>query len=158
MYTMTVTYTIRQVGGTYADYTMPKLSESSFIETQIVDLPNGGSRRTYKIGSGDNTTPATFVVQSKPNENGNGGTGTNNVLIAFNTYADATDSVTGEILTSPISAVLTINVPLTFPIEVADLRNLVENLYAFTYDTLTSKVPDTARLSKLALFGGTQFL
>jgi hypothetical protein len=155
---MTVVYTIRQVGGTYADYTMPKLSEASFIETQSVDLPEGGSRHTYKIGAGDNTTPAYFTVQSKPSKNGNGGTGTNTVLVSFTTYADATDSVTGVVLTQPISVALSITIPTAFPVEVADLRNMVENLYAFTYDTLTSKVPDTARLSKLALFGGTKFI
>lgn len=153
---MTTTYTLDRVGGVAADYAMKKLSEADFSR-QKTEPTDSGQKTTYTVASGDGNLPTTVVINSKLSPNAFNGAGQRSSTIALNSFARASDGVNAD-KTAAISCALHINVPTSLPVEVDDIRDMIENLFAITYDTLTAKEPDTVRLSKLTLFGVTEII
>jgi len=137
---MTTTISIDRVGGTPADVSISKLSEASFA-AQGTEVVPGGYKTIYTIASGDQAHPTTLVVQSKLDPKGNGGKGTRSALFALNSWARVDVDGTVESI-EPVSSVLSINVPMNTQLEVADLRDMLENLYSATYATLDTKEPE----------------
>jgi hypothetical protein len=152
---MATVNSIDRTGGSASDVSILKLAESDFVESQNEALPEGGSRTTYKISTGDSRYPSTVVVQVKPNSKGNGGKGVRACLLALNTWARSeTDGIIDVI--EPINAVLSFSVPMNVPLDVADIHDLYENLISLGYETVTAKEGDDVRLSALLLFGLTK--
>jgi len=145
---MTVTLAIDRTGGTPADVSVPKIAEADFMRLGTEMLPNG-SRTTYTVATGDTTYPTKIVVQTKLDPNGNGGSGQKSATISIQTWARATDDVTGEVLVKPCNSMLAVNLPADLPVEVEDVLALIENVFSLTYATLSTKVPVTTRLSAL---------
>jgi len=153
---MSLTYTIDRIGGTPADVSVEALTQADFVLVRTETVPNG-TRSTYAVASGDPSHPTTLVIQSTMNPKGNGGQGVRSATFALNSWSRvaSSDASVADVL-SPVSAVIAFNLPADIPLEIADVRNLVQNLYALTWSTLTSKVPDNVRLAKVVLYGITQ--
>jgi len=150
------TYSIDQMSGTPADYSMQKISEASFAKKRTEVIP-GGQKTIYVLATSDDGHEVSLVIQSKLDKNGNGGRGVRTSLIALNSWARTVVTDKPDVV-DPISTVLTINLPVGAGVEVADLRSMVEVLYSSTYSTLTSKLPDTAHLTALAYMGLTEII
>lgn len=150
---MATVYDILRLGGTPADYSMSKLDEST-LKLKSSDPVPGGQKTTYIVATDDQTHPTTFVIQAKADPKGQGGKGVNALMIALNSWARMTiDGVVSDV--QPISCVLTINMPASLPVETADVRLLMENCYSLTYASLNAKIPESARLAGMALYGLT---
>lgn len=149
---MATVYSIDHVGGTEADVSVAKLSETSFRDKGTEVLPNGARRTTATIAEGDDIHRATVVSQTIDNPKGLGGKGQRSFTLSFNTWARVTvDDVLSDI--QPVSLMLAVNLPSSVSVEIADVRQALENLYGLTYTTLTVKEPDNERLSAACLFG-----
>lgn len=153
---MTTTNTIDRVGGTASDISILKIDEAIVEElaTEVLKTPVG-ARTTFNVNSGDPRYPTSIVAQVKPDPKGNGGGGIRNCLLAINTFARTeTDGVIDKI--RPISVVLSASIPMDAAVDVADLHDLLENLFSLTYTTVTTKEGDDNRLSNWLLFGSTR--
>jgi len=149
---MTTTNSLDRIGGTATDVSVLKLTEADLLHVQTDALPNGGAKSIYTMNSGDPRYPTTVVAQVKPDPRGNAGKGVRSCLLALNTWARTeTDGIVDII--SPISAVLSFSIPMDVAIDIADLHDMVEDLFSLTYSTITSKEGDTSRISSLLLFG-----
>lgn len=148
------TASIDRVGGTAVDYSIQEFDESTFVRLPDEALASGGVRSSYSIATGDGNKPTIISFTTKSDRNGNAGKGVRTLTIGLSSYARYVDDASVT-FTEPITMALHMNVPTNIPVEEADLRVMAENLYSLSYSTLTSKEPDTVRLSKLALFGAT---
>lgn len=154
---MATVVSIDRAGGTPADVSIDKLDEATFQLLSTDVLPNGATRSTYTVASGDPRYPTTITIQTKLDKNGNKGRGVQSATFALNSWARVeVDSVISDI--APINAALSINIPVGVALEIADIRQYIENLYALTYATLSTNEPVNDRLSASVLFGVTQVL
>jgi len=152
---MTTTNSIDRVGGTATDISVKKMAEADLKQVRTEALSPSGARTTYTMATGDDRYPTTVVVQAKPDYNGNKGKGVRSCLMAINTFARTeTDGVIDVI--EPLSAVLSFSIPMNVAIDVADLHDLLENLFSLGYETVTTKEGDDIRLAALLQFGITE--
>lgn len=152
---MTHTLSIDRVSTSVADVSVPQLTQANFrlMSTQR-DVASGVTESWYSLPSGDPAYPSTIVVRVAKPVGKNAASGQTRAMIAFNTYARDEDSVTGEVVVRPISTSLNLHLP-PMSLEATDLLNLVGNLYGLSFNTLNTKVPDTAVMANL-LFGLTE--
>lgn len=150
---MTITTSILRTGGTSSSVNVYKLDDATFSQVDTEDV-KGGKRTVMKIASGDAAHETTIVAQQKQ---GNDKL-TRAVLLAMNTWAEQTDDVTNVTTYRPISAVITLNVPIDIEVNSAQLIVLLENVFSLAYDSVAAGVPDATRIYKLALFGLTDVL
>jgi len=146
---MTIVYSILRTGGSTDSVNVAKIAESDLTLTGTTDLKNGGKRSMYKIANGTGLYPTTIASQVKPAADGL----SNVVLLAINSWACAADGVTGVNTYRPISAVLTISVPLDVPIEPEDIMIMIENLFSLTYHSVAAGVPASTRISQMGFYG-----
>lgn len=151
------TASIDRIGGSAVDYSIKEFDESTFAKLPPEVLPSGGVRQAYSIATGDGNKPTIASFATKNDRAGNAGKGVRTTTVGLSSYARYVDDASVT-TTEPITGALHLNVPTNIPIDEADLRDFCENLYSLTYSTLTSKEPDTVRLSKLALFGVTEVI
>lgn len=138
---MTIAYEILRISTSTADVAVPQLTQANLKEVSRNDDESKGIVLvTYTIPSGDNIHRTTLNSRIEDPK----GAKQQRCTLALNSYAHSTDSVTGAEVWSPISAVLTLNIPKDVQVEGADVAALIGNLYGLTFNTLTSKVPDTA--------------
>lgn len=149
---MTTTYPILRVGGTATDVSILKLSEALFTLVKEEVISPLITKSTYTIASGDQSTPTTVVVQCKKDPKGNGGRGVISTTFAFNTFVQRFDDSV-LVYSEPVSAVLAVNLPANVPMVASTIVDMLENLYSLWYTTITTKEPDTDRISKTMLFG-----
>lgn len=149
---MTITYSIDRVSTTTADVAVPQLTQAGFsLVSTSRDVNSGVNESWYSIPTGDPLYPTTIVVRHAKNPKDKAGV--RRLTLAINTWAREVDSVSGAETVNPISAAMTLQVP-SATVEAADIAALIGNLYGLSFNSLTTKVPDTAVISGL-LFGIT---
>lgn len=146
---MTISYSIDRASTSTADVAVPQLNQGSFsLESTDVDAAKGVAEARFTIPTGDPVYKTSVVANlswDPRNPQGN-----RRALIAINTWSRESDSVLGTEKVQPFTAQMTLN--WRGRVEEADLAAIVGNLYGLSFNTLTSKIPDTAVLTKL-LFG-----
>jgi len=147
---MSHTYTIPGTGGSGADVTVEALDQTHVKWRKTERSADGATVATFIVDTSDPQEEILIVVRMKDIPGKNGAPTTRQSTITLNTWAHDADSVTGEVVSNPISAGIFLNVPL-MGLEVADLAVMVRNVFSLTYSTLTSKVPDTGIISKFIL-------
>jgi len=152
---MTVSYSLDHiVGGTTESVTVEvaEKSAASLVST-IVDPKSGEVSSTYVLSSGDPSFPATVTYRSALNKRGD--KSIRRISCTLSTWATSEDSVTGDILKENILGTISFNVPQAMQIELADLDDMLGNLFSYMYPSVAAGVRSTAHLAKL-LFGVTQ--
>lgn len=148
---MTIAYSIDGVGGTAADVAVKKLDAANWKKVSTVVDPKTGSASTvYTDVTAPQQYPRTLTLKTNVDR-----AGIRHSSWTFSTWSRAVDSVLGELYVKPFSTVFAMNTG--GDLEGADIVEAFMNLYAFTYVSLTSKVPDSAQPLKL-LFGITDIL
>lgn len=149
---MTTTNSIDRVGGTAADVSIYKLDESSFKKQSSETMPNGAIRQTYTVATGDPRYETIITIQTRLDPRGNGGAGLRSATISISTWARTeTDGALDKI--EPVNVMIAVNLPRGTSLDVADVRLLLQNVYALTYGSVDTKVENNDRLSAVAFFG-----
>lgn len=116
--------------------------------------PTGQTQMTeYTLNSGDSAYPATVTYRNVTRAKG--GDAVRRFSLTFQTWATETESVTGEVRRKPVSAQINFSLPVSFSVELADLDDMLGNLFSFMYASQSSGARATGYLSVLQ-FGGTQ--
>lgn len=151
---MTVTYSIDHTPTTTESVNVEVAEKSafSFVRT-TVDEKTGENSSIYVLSSGDATLPATVTFRTALSQNGKGPS--RRISVTFSTFARSDDSVTGEVKTYPINATISVTIPQNVQVELADIGNLLGNLFSLLYPSVSAGVRSTAWLAKL-LFGVSQ--
>jgi len=152
--TMSLTYTIDHAVSTVEDVSVQVANKAALALIKTADDGNGGVTSEYAINTGDPTYPAMVTYRSAV-VTPKGKPSYRRISVTMSSWARVADSVTGLDKVAPIQGTISVNVPLDFSVEVADLNEFVGNLYSFTYPSVTTKLRATGTLSKL-LFGISQ--
>jgi len=123
-------------------------SEMSEVATDV-DTKTGDIVSQYRIASGDALYPAfvTYRVQNQTRR----GTLQRRMVVTFDTWATDDDGA-GLVVKRPVSASISFIVPGDLTVELADVNNLVGNLFSFLYPSVSAGTRSTAHLQKL-LYG-----
>jgi hypothetical protein len=152
--TMSITYSIDHLLTSVEDVSVEVADKASFaLVRTLQDEKTGEVSSVYSLPSGDPTYPATVTYRSALNSRAAGNL--RRISCTLNTWARSVDSVSGEEVILPISGTISLNVPQGVQVEVADLDDMIGNLFSFMYVSVTTKVRSTTWLAKL-LFGITQ--
>lgn len=154
---MTTTNSIDNVGGTDSAVNIKKIDESTLHQVITEAMSNGATRTTYKIATGDPLFPLTVGVQHKLDPKGLGGHGQRSTSFTINTWARSVTD-TDDPIVGAVNAMLVVNLPADVPMDVDDVRILLENLYSLTYASVTSSEPESNRLAATSLFGLTDVI
>jgi hypothetical protein len=151
---MTVSFSIDHLSTSVEDVSVEVAAKSEMIlQSSDVDPKTGDVTSTYVLASGDNAFPATVIYRTSLQKRA--GAAVRRLSMTFNTWSVSTDSVTGIVIRKPLSATVSFVIPADMTVEVADMDDLVGNLFSFLYLSVTTKVRDTAWLQKL-LYGISQ--
>jgi hypothetical protein len=151
---MTVSFSIDHLSTSVEDVSVEVAAKSEMIlQSSDVDPKTGDVTSTYVLASGDNAFPATVIYRTSLQKRA--GAAVRRLSMTFNTWSVSTDSVTGIVVRKPLSATVSFVIPADMTVEVADMDDLVGNLFSFLYLSVTTKVRDTAWLQKL-LYGISQ--
>lgn len=153
---MTLTYSIDHALTSVEDVSVEVADKASLVhQATKVDPKTGAIEAVYVIANGD-TTHRAFVTYRVSDETRKDSFGSvyniRRFSITLNTWAVRDDSVAGTSERKPLTASISFNVPTDFVVEVADLDDVLGNLFSFAYLSVTTKVRDTSWLSML-LFG-----
>jgi hypothetical protein len=153
---MSLSYSIDHIPtSTITDFAVPApIGDAYLAALSPLPLPKGESETRYAITTGDTSSPAVLVYRSGDFERKTG-------LIkriggGLATFAREIDSVSGLSRKAPISVNTTINVPMDFQVEAADLAYLfLAHVVQFAPDGDQTVAGLTAYFSRL-LFGVTK--
>jgi len=151
---MTITYSIDHLVTSVEDVSIEVAakSEMSLVSTST-DPTTGQVVAKYRLASGDDVYPSFVSYRSVIQDRKTGSIRL--VSVTFDTWATADNSVSGLTTKKPISAVVSFNLPADMTVEVADMDDLIGNLFSFLYPSVTTKVRSTSWLQKL-LYGTPQ--
>jgi len=148
-YTMSKSYDIDHISTSVEDVSVEVAAKSEMVKA----APTGIKDVTaYVLASGDNAYPANVSYQSTLQSRGDDVY--RRISVKFSTWANMTDSVTGEVVKKPLIGEISYLIPSAYTVEVADLDDAAGNLFSFQYPSVTTKVRSTAWLQKL-LYGAT---
>lgn len=152
---MTITYSLDHVTSGSTESVLVEIAEKSAVSLirTAEDPKTNEVSSTYVLPSGDSSYPATVTYRSALN--GKVDKLVRRISCTFSTWATKDDDVTGEIKKSIISVTMSFNIPQDVQIEVADLDDLMGNLFSFMFPSVAAGVRSTAILAQL-LFGVTQ--
>jgi len=151
---MTITYSIDHLVTSVEDVSVEVAAKSEMtLQSSDIDPKTGETVSIYVLASGDNAYPSTVTYRSGvQNRSGNQ---VRRISITFNSWAVVADSVSGVDTRKPISGTVSFVVPADSTTEVADMDDMLGNLFSFCYASVTTKVRSAAYLQKL-LYGVTQ--
>jgi len=148
---MTITYSIDHISTSVEDVSVEVAAKSEMtLQGTVIDQKTGDVTSTYVLASGDNSYPATVAYRSAVQNRASGAV--RRMSMTFSTWATRSDSVAGTDEKLPLTGSIAFTVPADMTIEVADMDDLVGNLFSFAYLSVTTKVRDTTWLQKL-LYG-----
>jgi hypothetical protein len=100
----------------------------------------------YVIGASDNNHPATVTYSVDPPAD----TGSRYCAVSFRTWVAVTESVTDLVTYYPVQANVSFTIPNGMPLfSAANLRDLLQCTFSYTYDSAISGVAQTPWLQKL---------
>lgn len=152
---MTTTKTIHNVRATEVATTVPTIDRSALSLWDTVQSDDKLTREaTYVHTAVDERYPMTIRVgiYRKPKHPEYPGIGATNFSIKMETWANEVDDTSGEILwAAPVTATLAWTLPgLTGVVDVADLIDLLGNLYTLSFDGVDGNTdPNTNVVDKL---------
>jgi hypothetical protein len=147
---MTITYSIDHCEASVEDVSLEVAAKSSMILQGISTDKNGEISAVYGLPSGDPRFPATITYRTTLQRR-NGGT-TRRLSTTFQTWATASNDVTGLDDKKEISITWSMLIPSDMTLEIADLKAFVGNGFSYLYPSVTSKVFATTWLMQL-LYG-----
>ena len=151
---MSHSYSIDNVATSDTDVAVPLLTQASLeLRTTVADAKTGVTISTYVLPTGDPAYPMIVTVRNEKSP-----TAANverRCSINVKTWARELDDDGVLVAVKPISATVAFNLPPGVGLEAADISDLVGNLYSLTFDSLNTKVPSTALISK-QMFGLTE--
>lgn len=148
---MSISFAIPSIGGSGADVTVYQLDQSDLALLSL-GARNGRKYADYIVSGSDPAHPVTVSVEVIDP------TKTNKMRVwtlRLSAWATATESITGLVTYRPVNVSMEISTPADLAVEVADLIQMVENLYGLSFKTLDTKVPSTEIVSAM-LYGTTQ--
>lgn len=149
---MSISYDLLHVATSVEDVSVEVAEKSAMVLQSSGPDPKNPKRTvaTYGLATGDNAYPAwvKYGVELQDRQ----GSPVRRMTLEFSTWATKTDSVTGEVVAKPVLASAAFNVPADMTIEVADMDDLIGNLFSFLYLSVTTKVRDTTWAARL-LYG-----
>jgi hypothetical protein len=151
---MSITYSIDHLSTSVEDVSVEVAAKSEMtLMSTTTDPKTGVTSSVYSLASGDNAFPATVTYRSSVEKRAVGPV--RKVSMTFSTWATKSDSVSGIDVKQDVSASVNFIFPASMTIEVADVDDLIGNLFSFLYLSVTTKVRDTTWLQKL-LYGVPQ--
>jgi hypothetical protein len=151
---MSITYSIDHLVTSVEDVSVEVAAKSEMtLQGTGPDPKTGDQVSTYVLASGDNSFPATVAYRVGYQSRSTGAI--RRVSMTFSTWATTSDSVAGTDVKRPLVATVSFNIPADMTIEVADMDDLIGNLFSLLYLSVTTKVRDTTWLQKL-LYGVPQ--
>lgn len=153
---MTVTYALDHVPTTTESVNVevaPK-SEMALIRT-YTDSNTGELVSEYRLASGDEIYPSTVVYRYGVQTRKSGSV--RRISMTFFTWASKTDSDTGITTREQVSSTVSLLLPATMTVEVADLDDFIGTMFSFLYASVTTGARSTAWLQAL-LYGRTQLV
>jgi hypothetical protein len=151
---MTITYSLDHVPSSTESVLVEVAPKSEFtLVSSDIDPKTGAVTTTYQLASGDNAWPATVVYQSVLQDRPTGKV--RFVSVTFNTWARASNDVSGIDTVKPVSAKASFTMPGDMTIEVADFDDLIGTLFSFQFASQSSGARNTGYISKL-LYGASQ--
>lgn len=136
---MSLSYAIPSIDGlSGSDVTVPAITQSNLQRTGVGIRQNGTKFASYVLSTSDPAHPVTVSVECTPVVKGRF-----QWKMSLSGYATVTESITGAVVYRYISIDRTLSLPSDVTIEVADLRKMVDALYALSFKTLNTKVPST---------------
>jgi hypothetical protein len=151
---MSLSYSIDHLSTSIEDVSIEVAAKSEMtLQGTGPDPKTGDQVSTYVLASGDNSFPATVVYRAGVQTRA--GSPIRRISMTFGTWATKADSVTGVDVKLPLVATVSFNIPADMTVEVADMDDLIGNLFSFLYLSVTTKVRDTTWLQKL-LYGVPQ--
>lgn len=149
---MTHTLVIDNLSSDVSDVSVPLLDQSGISVMSDTIQPDGTRTVTYVLPTGDPLYPTRiFVTIRRDKDYGPGKAGQIRTSITIASWATDTDEDGMVVAKQPCSAAISWQLPFV-SVEAADVSQLLGNLFGLTFNTLTSKVRDTAVIGKL-LFG-----
>lgn len=148
---MSLSFSIDHLSTTVEDVSVEVAAKTEMVDAGTTkDSKKGQSETTYSLASGDNAYPADVIYRTGIEKRASGPV--RHIAVTFNTWAASTDSVSGLETRKRLSGTVTLNVPADMTIEVADIDDVVGNLFSFLYPSVTTKVRSTTWLQRL-LYG-----
>lgn len=148
---MTITYSIDHLSTSVEDVSVEVAAKSEMtLQSTTTDPKTGEVVSTYVLASGDNSYPANVTYRVALQKRSDGMI--RRLSVTFSTWATSADDVTGVTTKKPLSGTISFNVPADMTIEVADMDDMLGNLFSFAYLSVTTKVRSTAWLAKF-LYG-----
>lgn len=143
---MSITSSIANLSTSTTSVNVQRLNSTLMVASGIQEDPKSGlSIANFRLPSGDARYP--LVVSPKIQKVG----GQKRMSIKLQSYVQIDDSVSGLSTFTPIDAILAVNAP-DVQVDLADVGNLVNNLYGLFLGTVTTGSPDWKVLSNL-LYG-----
>jgi hypothetical protein len=151
---MSLTYSIDHISTSVEDVSVEVSEKSVMISPSTsTDPKTGVTKSVYTLGSGDNAYPSTVTYRNVIKNTAGGPR--REFSITFDTWAVVSNSVSGVDTRKPISGTVAFTAPADYTVEVADLDDMLGNLFSFCYLSVTAKVRDTTWLAAL-LLGATE--
>lgn len=149
---MTLTYAIpHAIGGTTESVLVEVAEKSSLVlVSSDYDKSTNENVATYRIATGDTVYRATVVYTA--GDQLRAGKPVRFVTMTFTTWATESDDVAGTVRYEPISAKISLTIPTSFTVELADLDDFIGTMFSFLYASQSSGARSTTYLSKL-LYG-----
>lgn len=151
---MSTTYSIDHVvPSTTVESVNVEVAAKSELTHRSTSVVNGETVAEYVLASGDINYPATVTYRSglQTRKAGN----KRRISVTFSTWAAATDSGTGLVSREEISSTISFLVPAAFTLELADIDDLLGNMFSFMYPSVSAGARNTGYLQKL-LYGVPQ--
>lgn len=151
---MAITYSLDHVSTTTESVNVEVADKVNMtLQSTDTDPKTGECVSTYVLAAGDNAYKAFVTYRSSLQKRASGLL--RRLSLTFDTWAVASDDVSGTDTRKPISGTVSFLVPSDMTIEVADADALMGNLMSFLYLSVTAGDRDTTWLAKL-LFGVPQ--
>lgn len=141
---MALSYSIDHLSTSVEDVSVEVAPKSEMV-LKSTSVKDGKTTSVYQLASGNDVFPA-FVTYSTEIQTRKGMGSVRNIVVEFSTWATMADSTSGIDTKKPLSAVFVLNLPADMTIEVADLDDLIGNLFSFLYPSVTTKVRSTTWL------------
>jgi len=148
---MSITYSIDHVPTSVEDVSVEVAAKSEMTLRQVSTDPKTGEiSAEYVLASGDDNYPATITYRTVLQRRNSALK--RRISMTFQTWATASNSVSGEDTKKEISGTVSMILPSEMTLELADLDDFLGNIFSMMYLSVTTKVRDTTWLQKL-LYG-----
>ena len=146
---MTHTYSLDHVVVTteFVSVEVAAKSEMTLQFTGPDPLNKDATIAVYRLLSGDAAYPAnvTYRVENQTRK----GAKIRRASMTFDTWAADDNSVDGTTARKPISGTISVNIPAEITTELADMDDMLGNMFSFMYASVSAGARNTGYLNKL---------